>query len=443
VKQSRLDARSVGVLAACAAVLFWGLPAQASVRSRHGRVASSARKARLMPAGRTLASPTVRIVRHVVHRGETLLGILRARGLQRRQAAQWHRALLRAAGAIQLLPEHIVSLQFGGGGRLEQLAYDIDDKTRAIVERARSRLVGRTEPLAVTVRTVGAEGVIERNFHRAAVRAGIPDRIISQMADILGWEFDFNRVRRGDRFRVLYERRVSLDGRVLTPGRVLAAEVRSHKHTAQAFYYDDGVEGMYVDRHGRMLAQSFLRYPVEFTRVSSVFSGSRFHPILKRRRPHHGVDFAAPVGTPVRAASDGVVRLAGRNGDFGNQVALDHGKGVITTYSHLHGIVRGIHPGIAVRQGQVIGWVGQTGLATGPHLHFALFRNGKYLNPLTAHLSLRHRVSNPDRFQLTKRTLLTQLASLTRPAATESPVEPIMLAALPMSHGLGPVALTR
>jgi murein DD-endopeptidase MepM/ murein hydrolase activator NlpD len=398
--------------------------------------------AKLKGAPLKTARPGLNTTRHQVQRGETLTSILRGYGLRPREIAQWDAALQRAAGKVALTPGRIVALEFKSPSQLVGLSYAVDNQMRAIVERSGRTLRGRTEPLAVKVSVAGAQGIIEKNFHLAALQAGIPDRVISQMADILGWEFDFRHVRRGDHFRVVYQRRVSADGRVLPPGKVLAAEIRSGQRTVQAFYYEDSGEGTYVDARGTALTQSFLRYPVEFTRISSVFSHQRFHPILKTNRPHNGVDFAAPPGTPVRAAGDGVVTGAGRNGDYGNQVAIDHSEGMVTTYSHLRGIASGLRPGMHVRQGQVIGYVGQTGLATGPHLHFALFHNQKYMNPLTARVTLHHAVRDPARFQVAKQTLLMQLANVPLPAPT-APVEPITVAGLAPWHRLGVVTFTR
>jgi murein DD-endopeptidase MepM/ murein hydrolase activator NlpD len=377
-----------------------------------------------------------------VRRGETLSSILRGYGLRQREIAQWDAALQQAAGKVALAPGRIVTLEFRSPSQLASLSYAVDNQTRAVVERRGRTLRGRTEPLAVKLSVAGAQGVVERNFHLAAMQAGIPDGVISRMADILGWEFDFRHVHRGDRFRVVYERRISADGRVLPPGRVLAAEIRSGRRTVQAFYYNDDGEGIYVDAHGTALTLSFLRYPVEFTSISSMFSSQRFHPILKTNRPHNGVDFAAPPGTPVRAAGDGVVSWAGQNGEFGNHVAIDHGDGMVTTYSHLRGIAVNLQVGERVRQGQVIGFVGQTGLATGPHLHFALFHDQQYVNPLTARVTLRRSVRNPARFQLARQALLTQLVNVPLPPPT-APVEPISVAGLATWHRLGVVTLTR
>jgi murein DD-endopeptidase MepM/ murein hydrolase activator NlpD len=380
--------------------------------------------------------------RHQVERGETLTRILRSYGLRQREIAKWDAALQQAAGKLALTPGRALTLEFRSPSELASLSYPVDNQIRVVVERSGRTLRGRTEPLAVKVSVAGAQGVVEKNFHLAARQAGIPDRVISQMADILGWEFDFRRVQRGDRFRVVYERRVCADGRVLPPGKVLAAEIRSGHGTVQAFYYDDDGEGTYADARGVALTQSFLRYPVEFTQISSVFSDQRLHPILKTNRPHNGVDFAAPQGTPVRAAGDGVVSWAGPNGEYGNQVAIDHGDGMVTTYSHLSGIAAGVRADLHVRQGQVVGFVGQTGLATGPHLHFALFRNQQYINPLTARVTLRRSVRDLARFQLAKQTLLTQLVSVPLPAPS-GPVEPVTVAGLLPWLRPGVVTLTR
>ncbi|MCX8072258.1 MAG: peptidoglycan DD-metalloendopeptidase family protein [Candidatus Binatia bacterium] len=375
------------------------------------------------------ANKAVKFERHVVASGETLTGILAERGLQPSEILRWDEAMHAAAGEFLLSPGHVLRLEFRGP-TLMGLSYEVDDCVRVTVTRRGKHLLGKTEPLQARVRMVAREGVVTKSFSAAARQAGIPEAILSKMADVLGWEFDFRRVRPGDRFRVLYEERTSVDGRPLSPGKLLAAEIRSGKHVVQAFFYNDGGEGVYVDGKGRTIANGFLRFPVEFTRISSHFSRQRFHPVLHVARAHHGVDFAAPIGTPVRAAGDGVVVSAGWQGDYGNQVEIRHENGWSTTYAHLKGFAPGIKAGRAVRQGEVIGWVGQTGLSTGPHLHFALFRNGQYQNPLTAKVELRREVKDRARFAEAKRTLLRQISALVRPAP---PVASTMVAALPTS----------
>lgn len=365
--------------------------------------------------------------RHVVLPGQTLTAILAAYGLPTKEILQWDEAMRSAAGDFVLSPEHVLRLEFRRHA-LARLSYEVDDCVRVVVERHGGNLRGKTEPLQARVRMVAREGIVNKTFSLAARQANIPDAIVSKMADVLGWDFDFRRVRPGDRFRVLYEERTSIDGRLLAPGKLLAAEIRSGKRVAQAFFYDDGGEGVYVDGKGRTIANGFLRFPVEFSRISSHFSSKRFHPVLQLARPHHGVDFAAPAGSPVRAAADGVIASAGWEGDYGNQVEIRHENGWSTTYAHLKAIAPGMRPGRSVRQGDVIGWVGQTGLATGPHLHFGLFRNGQYQNPLTAKVELRREVRDPQRFAQAKQVLLRQISALVRPAP---PLAPVVVAALP------------
>jgi murein DD-endopeptidase MepM/ murein hydrolase activator NlpD len=187
---------------------------------------------------------------------------------------------------------------------------------------------------------------------------------------------------------------------------------------------------------------SLLRYPLEFTRISSTFSSSRFHPILKVRRPHLGVDFAAPTGTPVRAVGNGSVKWAGWKGGFGRHVEIDHGANLASAYSHL----RGIHPSVKrtgrVKRGQVIGWVGQSGQATGPHLHFAIFEKGRYVNPLR----LRHAPTAPNVDPVKFRKLQAELARELRVArggqVVASSTPPILLSPVAAAQQLGPVTFT-
>ena len=272
----------------------------------------------------------------------------------------------------------------------------------------------------------------------------MPERIIAEMADALGSALDFgSEVHPGDRFRVLYEERLGKSGRRLKPGRLLMADFKGRAASAAAFLYesDDG-KATYLDAEGRGLDGALLRYPLEFTRITSTFSSSRFHPILKRRRPHLGVDFAAPVGTPIRAVGNGTVKWAGWKGGFGRHIEIDHSGKLASAYSHLRRIHTTVKPGTRVKRGQVIGTVGSSGRATGPHLHFAIFENGRYVNPL----KFRHTppVSTVDAadFQRVRAEIKKQLRLAEGGPRRASSTPPVLLSPLTAAQQLGPVTFT-
>jgi murein DD-endopeptidase MepM/ murein hydrolase activator NlpD len=230
------------------------------------------------------------------------------------------------------------------------------------------------------------EGAIDNSLYEA-LDAGVSDeqldgvnrrRLAWDLADVYAWAIDFTRdIRPGDRFQVVYERMVSEDGEVRV-GRVLASDlsISGKSLTAYRFGGGDGRTALYYDNEGNSLRRAFLRAPVEFRRISSRFASARFHPVLGLTRRHEGTDYAAAPGTPVMAAGDGVVLRAGRAGGYGNLIELRHLNGIITRYGHLRGFARNIRRGVRVQQGQTIGYVGSTGLATGPHLHYEFRVNG-------------------------------------------------------------------
>ena len=227
-------------------------------------------------------------------------------------------------------------------------------------------------------------GKIMNSFSLAAQRNEVPYALVDQLVDIFGSKIEFRRdVQPGDSFTVMYTERRLENGKILEPGPIKAASFQNHGRWLAAVRHIDS-EGTehYYDSNGRPMGSFFLRYPLSFTRISSVFDKSRFHPVLKRTRPHNGVDFAAPVGTPVRSVADGVITIAGYRGGAGNMVKIAHGSKYATAYLHLHKISKGIRSGVKVKRGQVIGSVGQTGLATGPHLHYSFYVNGQYVDPL-------------------------------------------------------------
>lgn len=356
----------------------------------------------------------------------------------------WVEAAAPVADLGHIEAGHTLSFTFTANQRLISVSYDRGDDGRVIVEDTGKALHARVEEPAVVVTVVGVRGTLESGFYRDARRAGVPDVVISRMVDLLSREIDFRTgVRRGDRFRLLYEQRTRKDGRVLPPGRILAADYLGRESSAAAFLYGEH-EGspVYVDHHGEPLEQSFLRYPLEFTRISSDFSMARFHPILKQSRPHLGVDFAAQQGTPVRAVGPGTVRWAGWKGDFGFHVELEHAKGLSSTYSHLRGIAPRIQDGGQVARGQLLGWVGQTGLATGAHLHFAMFDNGVYVDPLTMNPGVSGGDVDHGRFRLMHTAWMRQLRSIPGSFTTVPSTAPEALSALAQARRHGAVVLT-
>jgi len=232
-----------------------------------------------------------------------------------------------------------------------------------------------------------ATATIRSSLFKAARKAGLSDALTMELAGIFGWDIDFALdIREGDRFTVLYEE-LYLDGEKIGNGEILAAEFINRGRAYRAVRYTDpSGRTDYYDPEGRSMRKAFLRTPVAFTRISSRFSLGRRHPILNRIRAHKGVDYAAPYGTPVKATGDGKVVFAGRKGGYGKVVILRHGSRYSTLYAHLSRYARGIRSGRRVRQGQVIGYVGQSGLATGPHLHYEFRINGVHRNPLTVRL---------------------------------------------------------
>jgi murein DD-endopeptidase MepM/ murein hydrolase activator NlpD len=237
-------------------------------------------------------------------------------------------------------------------------------------------------PLATRTRTVG--GRINSSLFEAVADSGAHDQTAVALADIFGWDIDFVLdVRSGDSFVVTYQE-IWRDGHYLKDGPVLAASFVNQGHEYRAVRYTDpgGATGYYAP-DGRSMRKAFLRAPLEFSRVSSGFNTARMHPILNRIRAHKGVDYAAPIGTPVRAAGDGVIRFAGVMGGYGNLVEIEHTHSITTVYGHLSRFAHGMRAGSRVTQGTVIAYVGMTGLATGPHLHYEYRVNGVFKNPQT------------------------------------------------------------
>ena len=344
-------------------------------------------------------------VTHKLKSGEHLWGVLRRYVLDDEERRLWltavqqhkHMRRLRAGSRIHM---YFKSSANGNGatasrgdGHFQALEVALRSNLRLTWYRGEQGILFYRDevPYRQEVKSVSGR-IVEGSLYASAKRAGVDVGVISEVVDILGWDIDFRRdLRPGDAYRVLYRRKVRPGSAASAEVHILAVEFfnRGRKHTAVYFEGVDG-KGHYYDARGRSVSRSFLRYPLEFRRISSRFSRSRFHPVLKVRRPHLGVDFAARTGTPVRAVGDGRVTRAGWKGGYGRMVEVTHGTSMKTRYAHLRRYGPGVRRGVSVKKGQTIGYVGCSGLCTGPHLHFEMWQNDRYVDPLRAKIPVEH-----------------------------------------------------
>jgi len=339
---------------------------------------------RVADAPPIVVAPTIYETRDTLRRGETLGDLFGRQGL----------AGLDLVGLFErtgLDPRRLRSglvAQFRrseGEDTPSEVALRTSPEERLAARRTPGGWTAERRAVAWRTEVVRIEGPIDNSLYEALDRQ-IPDALLDasnriqlawDLADVYAWSIDFNRdIQPGDRFAVLVERQVSQEGEVRAGGVVAADLLASGKHLAAFRFTDPDGDGRYYDAEGNSLRRAFLRAPVEFRRIASNFSRSRFHPVLGIWRRHEGTDYAAARGTPVLAAGDGVVLSGGWSGGYGILVELRHPNGVTTRYGHLRTIARGIRTGARVHQGEVIGYVGSTGLASGPHLHYEFRLNG-------------------------------------------------------------------
>jgi murein DD-endopeptidase MepM/ murein hydrolase activator NlpD len=316
--------------------------------------------------------------------GETLVTLLLRLGLPADEVPSW---VERARPFLDLrsLPVGLlVEARSNFHGVLRALRLTPDWSTTVVLERKGEAIEARREARPVERELVVVKGEVRSSLFDAVLTAGEGDELALDLADVFQWDIDFHReVREGDRFEVLIER-VRADGRTVAYGPILAATYDNDGHRWTAVRYAPSVGNAgYYDGQGRPLKKEFLRAPLRFTRITSRYSLSRMHPILGRRMPHWGVDYGAPVGTPVMATADGVVIYRGWKGGGGNTVELRHRNGFVTGYLHLSRFASGLRVGRRVSQGETVGYVGATGLATGPHLDYRVWHNGAHVNPMT------------------------------------------------------------
>ncbi len=269
-------------------------------------------------------------------------------------------------------------------GRLQKIEYKFSDYEYLLVERDPDGVMAaRKEELPHETREVVVSGTIENSLYEDALKAGADPQAVVALTDIFAWDIDFaSDIHKGDTFKLLSEM-LYVEGVPVKTGRLLGAEMENGGKRYAAIYYEGKGGKGYYDEKGRSLKKTLLKSPLRFRRITSTFSRGRYHPILKRYRPHHGIDYGAPVGTPIESAGSGVVRHAGWKGGYGNYIEIKHSNGYSTAYGHLSRIGKGIRAGAKVDQGQVIGFVGSTGLSSGPHLHYEVKVAGRLINPLS------------------------------------------------------------
>lgn len=300
------------------------------------------------------------------------------------------------------------------GGLLQALTRRISETEVLTVTRGEEGFAAEVLATPLEIREAHAHGTIESSLFVAARAAGVSPEIILALAnDIFGWDIDFALdIRTGDQFSIVYEQKFR-DGEYVGDGRVLAADFTNSGVTHRAIYFESGdkVVADYFAPDGRSMRRQFLRAPLDFTRISSNFNPRRRHPILNTIRAHKGVDYAAATGTVIKAAGDGRVDFVGTKGGYGRVVILEHGAGISTLYGHMSRFARGLRRGQRVKQGTTIGYVGSSGAATGPHLHYEYRVQGVHKNPRTVPLPDAAPISDAYRaeFQTRARHILAQL----------------------------------
>ena len=324
-----------------------------------------------------------------VQRGDTVTGLLQRLGIDDPAAVGFLKGNATAQNLFrQLGPGKNLTARTGAQGELQTLVFPLNGgKDQAlVVERGPDGFSASEQTLALETQVVMKSAEVRYSLFGASDAAGIPDAVATQLADIFGGDIDFHRdLRKGDRFAVIYES-VNYLGRPIRTGRILAAEFVNNGKTYRAAWFAGPAGGEnssgYYTTDGKNIRKAFLRSPLEFSRITSGFSTARFHPILQKWRAHKGIDYGAPVGTRVKATGDGVVEHVGVQGGYGKVVILRHQSRYTTLYGHLSAFAPGLRKGSRVGQGDVIGFVGATGMASGPHLHYEFRVSDMHQNPL-------------------------------------------------------------
>jgi murein DD-endopeptidase MepM/ murein hydrolase activator NlpD len=321
-----------------------------------------------------------------IEKGETLFDIFKKYKLDLGELFKLKEASADIHKLRKLSPGQLYKIKIDDDDQINSFVYWIDDDTILNITRTESGFCAEKVPVNYEKRVQYIGGLIKDNLI-SSIGEGRENLMLAlQLSDIFAWDIDFTTdLRNGDTFKIAVEG-FYLDGEFKKYGDILSAEFINNGETCRAYRFELNGKADYYDAGGKSLRRSFLKAPLSFRRISSGFSKRRFHPILKIYRPHHGIDYAALAGTPVSTVGDGKVIFAGYKGQYGNLVIIKHPNGYKTYYGHLSKIRKGIKRGLEVEQGQVVGYVGATGLATGPHLHYEMRVNNKPVNPFAVKL---------------------------------------------------------
>ena len=361
--------------------------------------------------------PATQWLSHKIKAGDTLAKIFSSNGLS---ANLLHRIVTSSNKAGQLArikPGQELRIELSEQGDFVSLIHQQDKINSLHIRQREDGFNAEIITQIIEYRTAFASGTIDSSLYTSAKEAGLTDALIMSLANIFAWDIDFAlEIRSGDRFTVIYQEKF-LNGEKFGNGAILAAEFVNQGNMFKAVrYVDDKGDSDYFTPDGKSVRKAFLRSPVDFRRISSRFQRERYHPVLGKRRPHRGVDYAAKTGTPIKAAGDGKIIYRGKKGGYGKTVVIQHGGGITTLYAHLNSYAIKHKRGSRIKQGQVIGYVGKTGMATGPHLHYEFRVNGSHRNPLTVKLPAASPIAKKyqNDFEQQTQPLVAQLAILSR-----------------------------
>jgi len=369
-----------------------------------------------------VTAPDYRWKKHSIRSGENLALIFPKLGLS---ANLLHRIISSNKSAAQLAhikPGETLRAALDADNNLHELILEQSAIKSLKITPDGDTFTAQTINRQLEPRTTHITGQVTNSLFASAQKAGLSDRLIMELANIFGWDIDFAlEIRAGDSFSIIYQEDF-LDGKKYRDSHILAAEFINRGNTFRAIRYEDATgREDYYSPDGKSIRKAFLRSPVDFRRISSRFQKSRWHPVLGKKRPHRGVDYAASTGTPIKASGDGKIISRGRKGGYGRTVMIEHGGGIVTLYGHMSRYASKLRLGTRVKQGQTIGYVGKSGLASGPHLHYEFRINGAHRNPLTVELPSADPIAKKHRANFLVKTapLLARLEILNKTLVAE------------------------